>query len=508
MQWNGSDRPATTLSGSLLKTAIPLADLAQPGGAQVTVFNPGAGGGTSNATLFSIEAVAPGAVGVVERSSVATDLDEGDSGSFDASMSADGRYLAFSSSATNLGGGDRNFADVFLRDTCVGVPAGCTPSVSLISVPNQGLSGNNKSSGPSISATGRFVAFSSRSSNLVSGDTNRFTDVFVRDTCIGAAGGCTPATTMISLDSAGNQILLDSDTPSISGDGRFVAFESGIVEDYYTASSLLNLRDTCTGAPPGCAPTTSRIDVGPDGEAANANSYFPIISSTGRYVAFQSTATNLVTPPLPPFAEYVFLRDTCVGAPGCTPSTTLISVDRSGNPIAPGALLSAMSADGRFVVFDSTNGNVVAGDTNDFNDVFVRDTCNGAPPGCVPTNRRVSLGDDGSEGNDHSFHSGAICASARFIAFSSLATNLVPGDTNQNTDVFLRDTCIGATGGCTPSTVRLSIALDGTQSDNESVLQGITTTGGHVVFVSPASTLAPSDTNSTGDVFLARTTLP
>jgi hypothetical protein len=166
-----------------------------------------------------------------------------------------------------------------------------------------------------------------------------------------------------------------------------------------------------------------------------------------------------------------------------------------------------MSADGRFVVFDSTDGNVVQGDRNGFNDVFVRDTCNGAPPGCVPTNARVSLADNGGEGNDHGY-SGAIRASARFIAFSSFATNLISGDTNQNPDVFLRDTCIGATGGCTPSTVRLSVALDGTQSDNESVLQGITTDGGHVVFVSPASTLAPSDTNSTWDVFLARTTLP
>lgn len=108
MRWNGSDRASTRLSDTVLKTAVPMSDLAQPGTAQVTVFNPAPGGGTSSAITFTIEAVAPGAVGVVERSSVATDLTEADSGSFSPSISADGRYVAFFSEANDLGGGSGN----------------------------------------------------------------------------------------------------------------------------------------------------------------------------------------------------------------------------------------------------------------------------------------------------------------------------------------------------------------------------------------------------------------
>jgi hypothetical protein len=512
MQWNGSDRPSTSLSSSALRTAIPIGDLAQSGNAQVSVFSPGPGGGVSNTTTFTIDAVAVDALGVVERSSVSTNLTEADSDSANASISADGRFVTFDSMARNLAGGGRNFADVFLRDTCVGAPAGCTPSVTLVSLSSQGQPGNDGSFGPSISATGRFVAFSSAATNLASSDTNGFSDVFVRDTCVGASASCAPSTMMVSLDGAGNQIPLHSGFPHISGNGRFVVFASFTIgtifgEDAFL-SSIINVRDTCTGAPGGCSPTTSQIDVGPGGVSSNANSFAPIISSSGRYVAFQSTATNLVTPNLNFGVENVFLRDTCPGASGCTPLTTLVSIDQSGNEISPnGVQLNSMSSDGRFVVFASSDDNIVGGDSNGFNDIFVRDTCNGAPAGCSRATTRVSLANDGSQGNGHSL-AGAAGASARFIAFSSDATNLVTGDSNNTTDVFLRDTCIGAAGACMPSTVRLSVALDGTQSDNLSFVRGITANGRHAVLTSLASTLAPGDSNSAQDIFLARTNVP
>ena len=511
MRWNGSDRPSTSLGSSALRTAIPIGDLAQSGNAEVSVFSPGPGGGVSNTTTFNIEAVAVDAFGVVERSSVSTNLTEADSDSSNASISADGRYVAFDSMARNLAGGGGNFADVFLRDTCVGAPAGCTPSVTLISLSSQGQSGNDGSFDPSISATGRFVAFSSAATNLVSSDTNGFSDVFVSDTCIGASTSCAPSTMMASLDGAGNQIPLHSGFPHISGNGRFVAFASftigTIAGEEAFLSSIINVRDTCMGAPAGCSPTTSQTDVGPGGVSANANSFSPIISSSGRYVAFQSMATNLVTPNLNSGVDQVFLADTCIGTSGCTPSMTLVSVDQAGSEISQSGSLNAMSSDGRFVVFSSPDNNIVAGDSNGFDDVFVRDTCNGAPAGCVRATTRVSLANDGNQGNGHSF-AAAVGASARFIAFSSEAANLVTGDSNNTLDVFLRDTCIGTAGVCVPSTVRLSVALDGTQSDDLSFVGGITANGRHAVLISQASSVAPGDINSAQDIFLARTNVP
>jgi hypothetical protein len=504
MQWNGSNRPSTPLSSSLLKTGIPIADLANSGNALINIFTTGPGGGTSSVKPFIIDDVATDAVGVVERSSVSTDLTEADSGVPTASMSANGRYIVFSSSfATNPAGGTSNHRHAFLRDTCVGAAAGCTPSLSLISQNDSGQPGDSESYDPFISATGRFVVFGSYSSNLVPRDTSG-ADIFVRDTCIGVSAGCTPTTKKVSADNSGSRSFPTNASPSVSKDGRFVAFTSGM-SDYYTKTSVINLRDTCTGAPSGCSPKASRIDVGPGGVDANGFSFVPIISSSGRYVAFESSATNLVTPNPVSGEGYVFLRDTCLGASGCTPSTTLVSVDRSGSAV--GAQLGAMSSDGRFVVFDSKDGNIVPGDMNGFNDVFVRDTCNGGPAGCVTTTTRVSLADDGSEGNGHCYGA-AVRDSIRFIAFSSDAANLITGDSNNNTDVFLRDTCVGATAGCAPSTVRLSVALDGTQGNNKSLVYGITDDGHYVAVISEASNLAPGDTNAAPDVFLARTNVP
>src|SRR3989442_1286484 len=230
VRWNGASRATTFDSSTQLTASIPATDIATAGIAEVTVFNPTPGGGTSAAQTFTINPAAPTA-GVVERVSVASDDTQGNFDSFDSVVSADGRFVAFDSRASNLVAGDTNGAgDVFVRDTCVGVPAGCTPSTTRASVASDGSEGDAGSGFPlAVSADGRFIAFSSAASNFVAGDTNGATDMFVRDTCFGAPAGCTPSTARVSVandGSQGNQISGSDNRPALHSDGRLVAFDS------------------------------------------------------------------------------------------------------------------------------------------------------------------------------------------------------------------------------------------------------------------------------------------
>jgi Tol biopolymer transport system component len=498
-QWNGLNRPTTVLSDTLLKGAIPASDLANPGDAQVAVFNGSPGGGPSNSMTLTVKPVPPGAIGVIERSSIANDFTESSAGSGAPSISADGRFIAFSSGATTLVPNDTNgFPDIFLRDTCLGAPAGCVPRVTRLSVATDGTQANGFSFSPTISANGRYVAFESDADNLVPGDTNQFSDIFVRDTCFGAPAGCKPSTELVSLDSSGNQILLHNVEPAISADGRFVAFASGISDIYEGRHLIILLRDTCLGAPSGCKPTTTPISVDENGQQGKSDSEFPVISSDGRFVAFQSKDANLISGDTNNAVD-VFLRDTCIGVPaGCTPSTIRVSVANDGSQVSTGGVVASISATGRFVAFD------VSGPQSD---VFVRDTCMGAPASCKASTTRVSVASDGTGGNGNSF-GGSLSDDGRFIAFDSDATNLVPGDTNKATDVFVRDTCLGAPVGCTPSTVRVSVTLDGVQGNGNSFVNALSGDARFVAFVSSASNLAPGDTNKADDAFLSRTGFP
>jgi Tol biopolymer transport system component len=497
-QWNGLSRPTTILSDTLLTSAIPASDLSSAGAAQIGVVNVSPGGGTSNTFNFTIKAVSAGAVGVIERSSIASDLTEGNLGSEQVSISGDGRFIAFSSDATTLVPNDTNgFTDIFLRDTCIGAPAGCLPSVIRLSVATDGTQSDGISSQPAISANGRYVAFVSSADNLVPGDTNQFDDVFVRDTCFGAPAGCVVSTARVSLLSNGSQTLLESEEPAISADGRFVAFVSGMSDFYYGANFNVFVRDTCVGAPAGCNPSTTLISALPNGQAASIDSEIPVISSDGRFVAFEST--DQMTTDDTDQAFDVFLRDTCVGASaGCSPSTILVSQGDAGSQSANGAFASSISGTGRFVIFDTSNSGAGAAS------VFVRDTCTGAPAGCSASTTLVSVGSGGAVATLDS-RGGSLSADGRFVAFESDAGNLVSGDTNNHTDVFVRDTCVGAPAGCTPSTTLLSITREGVQGNGRSFSPVISGDGHFVAFISSASNLAPGDTNQCDDVLLSRT---
>jgi hypothetical protein len=258
VEWNGVKLPATFDSTTTNLTAsIPATDLATPGMAQVAVSVPGQtqGNDLSNFVPFC----------VFDSTHPCSSSVSGASSSLSPAISANRRYVAFvsvsSDPATNASTGINK---VFLRDTCTGAPAGCTPQTILVATGTGGADPNGESGQPAVSADGRLVVFRSEATNLVAGDTNGVADIFVRDTCIGAPAGCAPATLRVSLTSSGDEANGASDSPSVSADGRFVAFSStarNLVVDGSSAPTGAFLRDTCYGAGQGCMPSTTRIPI-------------------------------------------------------------------------------------------------------------------------------------------------------------------------------------------------------------------------------------------------------
>ncbi len=355
--------------------------------------------------------------------------------SFRPSISSNGRFVAFESNSGNLIPDDINGTDIFVRDLQ-------TDITTLVNVDSNGVQAFGASRNPSISSDGRFVAFDSFASNLVPDDTNNQGDIFVRDLQTGI-------TTLVSVASDGTQANLGPPANSvslalkISSDGRFVAFDSfasNLVPGDTNNQSDIFVRDLQAG-------TTTRVNISSDGNQANGGSFGRTtslsISSNGRFVAFDSRASNLV--PNDTNGQYdVFVRDLQEG------TIKRISVDSNGNQANFNSTYPSISSDGRFVAFSSGASNLVPGDVGNEADVFVRDLQAG-------TTTPVSLGNTGNQGNDSSLES-SISNDGRFVAFQSYATNLVPDDTNGQSDTFIRDLQEG-------TTTRVSVDSDGNQID-------------------------------------------
>ena len=282
---------------------------------------------------------------------------------------------------------------------------------------SQGVLGDRDSVSPSISVNGRFVAFESNARNLVPGDTNSRSDVFVFDRQ-------TDVIERISIDSNREDANHSSLDPSISGDGRFVAFASLasdlVSPDNNQASDIFvadRLRDTMT-----------RVSVNEDDQPGNAASRSPAISSDGRYVAFISDASNLVPDDLNGLPD-VFVYDLQLA------TIDRLSVGEGGIEADGASHAPALSADGRYVSFTSDASNLVAGDTNGKRDVFVVDRLSG---NLVRIDRNV----DRVQSNDDS-DSAMLSGDGNFVAFESLASNLVGNDGNAVQDVFVTSSPFG-----------------------------------------------------------------
>jgi Tol biopolymer transport system component len=345
---------------------------------------------------------------------------QGNNDSDHGSISADGRFVAFASIASNLVPDDTNDAsDVFVRDRA-------TDTIARVSVGPFGVQGDANSGmlsllgSPDITADGRFVAFASEASNFVIGDMRGTSDVFVHDRRTGD-------TELISrgIDGlpAGGSLA-----PSISADGRFVAFRSSsdrlVGDGNPNFADHVYVVDRLTHA-------VERVDVASDGTLAETSAFDVRISADGRFVAFDSGAGNLVAGDGDQAFD-VFVHDRRTG------ETEGISTRTPTDTFTGQSLLSSISADGRFVAFESTDTTLVRRDRNQFfSDAFVFDR----------KNRRlelVSRSSDGEQGNDDSF-APLVSADGRFVVFSSRASNLVRRDTNQSVDVFLRDRNEGTT---------------------------------------------------------------
>lgn len=409
---------------------------------------------------------APAPPTATSRVSVSSAGAQGSDGSRGSSISADGRYVAFESHAPNLVPGDANASwDVFVHDRVA-------VATTRISIASGGAEANDVSHYPAISADGRHVAFYSDATNMVPDDTNGVADVFVHDRKTGA-------TTRASVNAAGIEGDSGSYNPSISPDGRYVVFESMAsnlaLRDFNGLWDVF-VRDRVTGQ-------TSLVSLDSAEGQGNHNSIGGAISADGRYVAFGSTADNLV-PGDTNFADDVFVRDRLAG------TTSRVSVSTAGGQGSSSSFRPSISADGRYVVFESYANTLVPGDTNGSADVFLRDLLTGATS-------RVSVDSAGAQGNGHSYY-GTISADGLFVSFESMASNLVPGDTNGTADTFVRELPTGTTTRVSVDSAGMQ-AEGGMESNNR---PQISADGRFVAFESAATNLVPLDTNGTWDVIL------
>ncbi|MEG4116648.1 calcium-binding protein [Microcoleus sp. N9_B4] len=401
---------------------------------------------------------------ILTRISVNSLGKEGDRFSINPSISAEGRFIAFESIATNLVPGDtNNTSDIFLHDRLTNI----TTRTSVNSTGNQA---NFDAFNPAISAGGRFIAFESNATNLVAEDTNNTSDIFLHDRLTGN-------TARISVDSTGKEGDRASLNPSLSANGRFIAFESNstnLVPGDTNNTSDIFVRDRLTNI-------TTRISVNSTGNQGNIGSFNPSISADGRFVAFDSLADNLVAADTNSTRD-IFVHDIQ------TNTTTRVSVNSSGNQGNFGSITAAISADGRLVAFESNASNLVTDDTNGTSDIFVHDRL-------TNTTTMASINSTGDRANRSSFKP-SISADGRFVAFDSLADNLAAADTNGTNDIFVRDRD-------TATTTRISVNSEGQGADITSFNPAVSATGSAIAFDSFATNLVAQDTNSSRDVFIS-----
>ena len=457
VQWNGSARPTMFASGTQVQGQISAADVAASGSVNVTVLNPSPGGGTSSAASFAIspvgisQTISVGANGAppngsshqpalnldgrfIAFGSEATNLispdamfaeaylrdtcigaggctpstqlvsaitggsSEGNSfGGASASLGKDGRFVGFSSTATNLVVPNTTFSQYYVRDTCTGAPAGCTPITALASVTQNGLEPSGGASDSMLASNSCNVAFTSTATNVVSGVTKP-SEIYLSSCSPNNLAGGFSNTVLVSANSAGIPADIGPQQPAISADGRFVAF----------ASASTNL----PGAPGG---------------------------GLG--------------------AQNIYVRDTCTGATVCSPSTTMVSVDGGGNPILGNSQLPAISDDGRFIVFSTQTPAPGGGLTSTVWIRDTCNSSGGPVAGCIASTTNVSQSAAGTANGVSNSSQHAVSAEGRFVVFDSSATNLVSPPTTGN-QVFVRDTCMssaGAISGCAPKTLLISV---------------------------------------------------
>jgi tricorn protease-like protein len=380
-----------------------------------------------------------------------------------AAISANGNVAVFQSTSKSIVSGDTSgIGHVYARDLTTG-------TLERISTNGSGKPGDKQSFGATVSADGRYVAFSSGASNLVRTDTNEKQDVFIKDRKTGEI-------TRISKANSGIQANQDCRDAVISPDGKFVVFISAsttLVEEDNNKSADVFLYDVKSRF-------IRRVSVTSDGQEADHGSGEPAISADGRFVAFYTHARNLDARDTNNTPD-IYVHDTTNGR------TEMVSVASNAMIGNRNSHRPSISDDGRFVVFESWASNLVSGDTNRVPDVFLRDRKDKKTV-CI------SLTAEGKPGNDDS-RDPRIAGDGRTVVYASYATNLVPGDTNNLPDIFVFDRK-------SRKTERVNLSYKGEQANNRSGEGFLSGDGRMVVFTSKATNLIEKDDNKSLDIFV------
>jgi hypothetical protein len=586
---NGSIRPASG-SPTSLTTSILASDIATAGTVQIVVINPPPNGGSSNSVSLNVTNTVPGlsslspsnaqagtttptsvtvtGTGFVTNSTVTIN------GAPHATIFSSTSQLQITLTAGDLAAGGVNQVQVFSPGPGGGTSNPLTFAVNptdsaglpvLVDLAPSGAQANNgvcgtpctsgvptlTTAGPSASLTGEFVAFASTSTNLLSTVTaqdltNGTSGIFYRDTCLATTTSssttCTPKTLLITTGTGGTAANGPSSEPSLDSAGVNVAFTS-------TASNLVNYVTTPGGTrqvywQPTCETTTTSctpvlVSLSADGTSVgNGESYNPVISPDGQYVAFVSLATNLVSGVVVNgTTPQVYVRTICEGAtpltqaPSCVPTTYLVSTPDGVTPGDGSSSDPAISNTGLYVSFSSTATNLGATAPNPSaaQEIFERSTCvttiGTTDNSCVSITNLVSTPDGGANPAGGASVEPAVSPDGRFVAFASTATDLGIASAGVQ-QVYVYDTCIGVVvttpATCTPSSpvlvstpdtsaVPVTPANSLSENPSVSVCNATTTTTGTcpggvlIAFSSTATNLAPSVTNGVENIFVRST---
>jgi hypothetical protein len=420
-QWNGNNLATTaTLDANSnvvnLKAVVPAALIAKPGKANVNTLSPHSGSGNngrSNTLAFIINpppnplpvlssispaSANPGSAGVsltITGSSFIASSDP--TGGSTVNWNANGSQTALATSSVSATQITATIPATLLASQTCGLVSVFNPA-AIPTVPPSGV-GNPFSGGGGTSFNTPGFAVSNDSAFIASCNATGVNPAAARSSSIAAA----------------------EETPALGLDGRYVAYTA-----VQNGHAQIFLRDTCSGARSGCQPQTSVLSASNDGAEGNADSNTPSVSTDGRFVAFSSAATNLVANA--PAGRQIYLRDTCAGVTTqCTPQTSLISTDESGLLSGNDNLLPSISSSGRFVAFLSVASSKYpaksSGSSNSgYRQIFVRDTCFAATTACTPTTTRISLVSGDTNSLQTKPAGPAISSNAQAVAVSSAAT--------------------------------------------------------------------------------------
>lgn len=412
--------------------------------------------------------------GTTVRVSITADGVQSNSTSYSSSLSRDGRHVAFLSAADNLVAGDTNArVDAFVRDMSTG--AIDRVNVSDLGAQATGGPGGGVSAFPDITPDARYVAFDADTTNLDGAGSNGSYDVFVRDRQL--AQTTRASTSLTNTDGNG-----DSSNPVISDDGSIVVFESyasNLVAGDTNGTADVFVRDLSDNS-------ITRVSLHSDGTQGDSYSLEPAVSADGRWIAFYSAASNFVAGDTNNMLD-IFLHDRVTG-------TTVLASRGINGAANDGSYEASLSGDGRYVAFWSDANNLVVGDTNGINDVFVYDRV-------AQTTERVSVSSSGAQIADGGSFEPAISDDGRRVAFWTDSIDLFDLRANAAADVVVHDRR-------SRTTVRVSAKTDGSAGNHYSYTPAISPDGLYVSYDTETTDLVAGDTNNEIDVLLHRLASP